>query len=307
MPLRGFIAAFVLGVLSAQAFAADLIGYGEAFDTLYRIDLTTRQATEIGRATPLESQFRYASIEGLTFSPAGVLYAVSDAGAVKTLLTIDRNSGLANAVGVLDLGTDQQLDLGLAFTCDGAMWMSARSGDFWRVNPQQATVTHLGNLGVTLTGLAGRGAALYAAGGQGNNNLYLVNTATATVTLAGSYGSDNYITATSPGFDGAGQLWAVLDYVPPPGSNPVREWSDLAQLNLQGPLTNLGSITPAQPQWSLDLQYIGLRGLAIPAGICAAAASVVATPALSWCGLAGLIALLALAGGTQARRRRQNF
>src|SRR5262245_57771501 len=124
MPLRGFIAALVLGVLSAQARATDPVAFAEAFDTLFSVDLTTQAATRIGRATPVESSFRYANIVGLTFNPAGVLYAVSDAGATKTLLTIDRFTGLATPVGTLDLGTDAQLDLGLAFTCDGKLWMS---------------------------------------------------------------------------------------------------------------------------------------------------------------------------------------
>jgi len=67
-------------------------------------------------------------------------------------------------------------------------------------------------------------------------------------------------------------------------------------------LTNLGTITPSQPKWSGDLFQIGLRGLAIPSAICASP-SVASTPALSWYGLGGLIALLAVLGGTRARRR----
>jgi hypothetical protein len=306
MPLRGFIAAFVLGVFATQAYAADLIGYAEAFDTLYRVDLVTHQASEIGRATPPESPTRYANITGLTFSPGGVLFGISDAGASKTLLRVDRGTGLATALGTLDLGTSQQLDLSLAFTCDGSLWMAARSGDFWRVDAQHATVQHLGNLGVIITGLATGNGKLYAAGGQGNNNLYVVNPNTVTATPVGSYGSDAYITTTSFAFDGAGKIWAVLDYVPPQSdSQPVRAWSDLAQLSPSGSLTNLGSITPAQPADSSDLEYIGLKGLAVPSGICAAAASLAATPTLSWPGLAALIALSTLLGGTTLRKRRQ--
>jgi hypothetical protein len=309
MPLRGFIAALVFAIAGGPAFAADPFGYGEAFDTLYSVDLVTHQASEIGRATPVESGFRYANVEGLTFSPAGTLYAVSDAHAVKTLLTIDRGTGLATAIGTLDLGTDQELDLGLAFTCDGALWMSASTGDLWRVDPQQVTATHIGNLGVTVTGLAARGSVLYAAGGQGNNNLYRVNTTTAQATPVGTYGSNTYITATSPGFDGTGQLWAVLDYVPPQhDSDPVAEWSDLAQLSSAGALNDLGAIMPSLPQWSIDLQYIGLRGLAIPSGICAPAGpAVTATPALSWRGITGLLVLIVLVSGTRLRRSRSNI
>jgi hypothetical protein len=304
MPLRGFIAAFVLGVLATQADAADPIGYAEAFDTLYSVDLVTHQATEIGRATPPESNTRFANISGLTFNPGGALYAVSDAGATKTLLTIDPNTGLATVVGALDLGSTDQLDLGLAFTCDGALWMSAHTGDFWRVNPQTGSVGHVGNLGVTVTGLAASRGKLYAAGGQGNNNLYIVDPNNATATPVGSFDSTKYITTTSFGFDGSGQIWSVLDYVPPQtDTTPVQPWSDLGQISPEGALDILAPITPAQSQSSADLEYIGLKGLAIPSGICAAAVSLTSAPTLSWYGLAILLALLALVGGTRARRR----
>jgi len=303
MPLRGFIAAFVFGVFASQARAADPVAYAEAFDTLYSIDLATHQATEIGRATPLESPTRYANITGLTFNPAGVLYAVSDAGASKTLLTIDRGTGLATVVGTLDLGTSQQLDIGMAFTCDGALWMSARTGDFWRIDAQNATASHVGNLGVTVTGLAANAGKLYGAGSQGDNNLYVIDPAQATATPVGSFGSSKYITTTSFGFDGAGQIWTVLDYVPPENdSTPVQSWSDLGQLSPGGALTIMAPITPAQPQSAADLQYIGLKGLAIPSGICAVAAPLASTPTLPWPALLALLAVLALAGRTRLRR-----
>jgi hypothetical protein len=306
MPLRGFIAAFVLGVFATQVRAADLVGYAEAFDTLYRVDLKAHTATEIGRATPLESSSRYANIAGLTFSPGRMLYGVSDAGATKTLLTIDSETGLATPVGLLNLGSTEQLDLSLAFTCDGSLWMAARSGDFWRVDPQQATAQHLGNLGAVITGLAAHNGELYAAGGQGNNNLYTVDPNAVTATAIGSYGSSAYITTTSLAFDGSGQIWAVLDYVPPQSdSQPVQQWSDLAQLGPSGTLTDLGAITPAQPADLPDLQYIGLKGLAVPSGACAPATSTSSAPALSWPGIAMLIAMCALLGGTTLRQRRQ--
>ena len=303
MPLRGFIAAFALGVFMSQAHAADSIGYAEAFDTLYSVDLSTHQASEIGRATPLDSlNPRWANIVGLTFSPGGVLFAVSDAGAIKTLLRIDATTGLATAVGTLDLGTQSQLDLGLAFTCDGKLWMSAGTGQFWEVDPASAAATPLGNLGVTVTGLAAHGDRVYATGSQGNNVLYSIDTQTAQASAIGSYGSNNFITTASPGFDSAGTLWAVLDYVPPP-SGPSPDWSDLAQIRVDtGELTNLGAITPAQAKWAGDLQQIGLKGLAIPASVCAAP-GLASTPALSWQALLALLLALLLTGGTWLRRR----
>jgi hypothetical protein len=309
MPLRAFLAALVLGVIASQARAAAVVGYGEAFNVLYSIDLTTKTAVQIGGAGTLNGQ-SIANIEGLTFSPGGVLYAASDAGATKTLLTIDRNTGLATAVGTLNLGTANQLDLGLAFTCDGKLWMSSSTGQFWSVDPATANVTALGNLGVKITGLAARGSSLFGAGSQGNNNLYSIDPVKVTATLVGSYQSANFITTTSPGFDPSGQLWAILDYVPPQqGSTSITPWSDLAQLSLAtGALTNVGNITPPAPinmnsPTYQNLYQIGLKGLAIPSGVCAVTANLASTPALSWRGIATLIALIALFGGTRQRRR----
>ena len=309
MPLRAILFALVLGVFASQARASDLVGYGEAFNVLYAVDLTTNTAVQIGGP----GQITYANIEGLTFSPGGTLYAVSDAGPTKTLLTIDQGSGIATAVGTLNLGTNNQLDLALAFTCDGKLWMSASTGQFWSVDPATASATALGNLGVKITGMAARGSLLYAAGSQGNNNLYSIDPVKVTVTLVGSYQSTNYITTISPAFDASGQLWAILDYVPPQQGNAlIADWSDLAKLSVaSGALTNLGNITPPAPVDTnsptyANLYQIGLKGLAIPSGACAAAATTASTPALSTRGIAALIALLLLFGGTRLRRRHPN-
>ena len=306
MPLRAILFALVLGVFASQARASDLVGYGEAFNVLYAVDLTTNTAVQIGGP----GQITYANIEGLTFSPSGTLYAVSDAGPTKTLLTIDQGSGIATAVGTLNLGTNNQLDLALAFTCDGKLWMSASTGQFWSVDPATASATARGNLGVKITGMAARGSLLYAAGSQGNNNLYSIDPVKVTVTLVGSYQSTNYITTISPAFDASGQLWAILDYVPPQQGNAlIADWSDLAKLSVaSGALTNLGNITPPAPVDTnsptyANLYQIGLKGLAIPSGVCAAAATTASTPALSSRGIAALIVLTLLFGGTRLRRR----
>lgn len=305
MPLRALIAAPVLAVACGQVLAADVVGFGEAFDTLYSVDLSTHTAQEIGRATPIESSSRYANIEGLTFSPAGQLFAVSDAGSVKTLLRIDITTGLATPIGSLNLGTVQQLDLGLAFTSDGKLWLSSGPGSFWQVNPADASVTLIGNLGVKVTGLTSRGNVLYGAGSQGNNNFYRIDPATAHASALGAYGSGiNYVTTASPGFDASGKLWVVLDYVPPPpGQSP--QWSDLASGTATGALTNEGAITAAAGRSADDLAFIGLKGLAIvpPAG---GGNQTDPTPALSWLGMASLGLLLLAFAGTHLRRHRPN-
>ena len=215
MPLRTVFIALVLFVCCGGAAAADLVAYSEAFDTLYRVDLSTQQATEIGRATPLNVA-RIANIEGLTFSPGGKMYAASDASSVKQLLRIDPTTGLATEIGSLNLGTTSQLDLGMAFTCDGRLWLSAASTQqLWQVDPNTAAVTLIGNLGAKITGLAARGNTLFGTASQGDNNLYRIDLGNASATLVGAYGTSNDITVASPAFDASGQLRSVLDYVPP--------------------------------------------------------------------------------------------
>lgn len=302
MTLRAYIAALVLAVFCGPVLAADIVGYSEAFDTLFSVDLTTQSAQEIGRATPLGVP-RYSIIDGLTFSPDRKLYGISDAGSAKTLLQIDTNTGLAAPIGLLNLGTSDQLDLGLAFTADGKLWLSAGTGDLWQVNPTNASVTLIGNLGTKITGLTSRGNVLYGAGSQGNNNFYQIDQTKAKATLIGAYGSNiNYVTAASPAFDSTGQLWMILDYVPPPSGIDTAEWSDLARIDPAGALTDLGAITaPAASRSADDLAHIGLRGFAI---VAPTGTALDATPALSWLSMASLTLLLALLAGTRLRRQR---
>jgi hypothetical protein len=306
MPVRAPIAALALAFFSGQILAADIVGYSEAFDTLFRVDLTAHTAQELGPAGYFNGQQRVANVEGLSLSPNGTLYAVSDA--LKVLVQINPENGAASLVGPLNLAgetTSQQLDLGMTFTCDGRLWLSAGNGKFWQVDPSSGATTLIGNLGVKVTGLTSKGNQVYGAGSQGNNNLYLIDTATAQATLIGNYGaSASYVTTASPGFDASGQLWAILDYVPPkPGSTTISEWSDLAKLDpTTGTLTNTGSITGP-----VDLQYIGLKGLAITSPACVIHRPGDATPALSLPGLGLLSTLMLLVAGTRLRRRRQNF
>ncbi|MEP6485550.1 MAG: hypothetical protein ABJB01_13955 [Rudaea sp.] len=309
MPLRALFAALVFAVACARAVAADVVGYSEAFDTLYRVDLTTRTAQEIGRATPLNAP-RLPIIEGLTASPAGTLYAVADAPSAKTLLQINATTGLATTIGTLALtggNVAGELDIGLAFTCDGRLWMSSGTGLLWQVDPGTAAVTFIGNLGVKITGLAALGNVLYGTGSQGNNNLYRIDLSNAATTLVGAYGSNAaYVTTTSAAFDASGQLHAILDYVPPPNDNdPVADWSDLAVIDpASAALSNAGPITASGGSYE-DLFQIGLKGLAFVPSACAAAPPSTATklPSLSaWSMLLLGLLLLVLARGQFSRR-----
>jgi hypothetical protein len=305
MPLRAFIAALVFAVAVTPARAADTLAYSEAFDTLFRVDLTTHTATKIGQATP-PGVTRFANIEGLTLTPAGALYGVSDGNAAKTLLRIDPNTGLATAIGTLNLtggDTSGQLDLGMAATCDGKLWLSSGTGLLWQIDPNTAAATFIGNLGAKITGLAAHGNQIYGAGSQANNNFYSINTSSGAATLVGAYGTSSYITTTSPGFDASGRLWAVLGYVPPQqGQTTFPEWSDLAQLNLgTGALDNTGPIT-GNTEFHDDF-YGNLKGLAIASACTSGVAATPQLPTLSWPALGVLVLLVGGFAAVQFSRR----
>ncbi|MDE1961116.1 MAG: hypothetical protein KGI64_03830 [Xanthomonadaceae bacterium] len=309
MPLRAFLAALVLGVFASQARATDVVGYGEAYNALYSVDLTARTAVLIGGSGLINGQQTPSNITGLTFNPAGILYAVWDAGQVKILVTVNKGTGIVTPVGTFNFNGNTQFDLALAFTSDGSLWMSSSNGQLWQVDPATATATPVANLGIKITGLTAKGMALYGTGGLGNNNFYSIDAANGTATLIGSYGSTaNPISFVSPAFDSSGELWGILDYIPPL-STTYLQWSDLAQISLStGALTDLGSITPPS-SYSVNsptfqnLSYVGIRGLAI-APNAFAGQNIVSTPALSWRAIAALIVLTLLLGGTWLRRRR---
>ena len=318
MPLRAVIASLLLAVFSTSAHAQT--AYAEALDTLYAFDLSTRGASPIGLAgsfggTPL------ANIEGLSYAPNGQLYAVSDT-LLKVLMRIDRGTGTATVIGPLGgssgLGETAQgplnvLDLGLSFTCDGKLWLSSgATGSLWEVDPTTAATTKIGNLGVTITGLTARGNQLFGAGAQNNPNLYLIDTSTAQATAVGTYGSSiNPITTASPGFDSSGQLWSVLDDVPPlPPQTSQPQWSSLAKISASGSMNIVGDIsTPSglkYPNNVTQLPFVGLKGLAItsPCSVAAPAPPPDPAPAVSPIALSLLSVLIALLAGTSRRLRR---
>jgi hypothetical protein len=308
MPLRAYIAALVLFV-SCSVASAGTMALGEALDTLYRIDLESRTAELIGAAgvfagTPI------SSIEGLTYSPDGELFAASDN--LKALVKINSTTGAATYIGSMGLagqGTGQfdALDLSMAFTCDGKLWAaSGSSGKFWSVDPGSGAATYVGNLGVSITGLVTHKGLLYGAGGRTTPNLYLVDPKTAHVTEIGNYGAGiGWITVVSPGFDSAGNLWAVLDNDPPgPGVETLPLWNDLGQITSGGALTNLGNITGP-----VGLQKLGIIGLAFGTPVCSAVvdpALMTPTPTVSPSFKIALIVLVILLTALSLRRRRFN-
>ena len=90
--------------------------------------------------------------------------------------------------------------------------------------------------------------------------------------------------------------------MPPPSGSQVAQWSDFAQVvPASGALTDVGPIT-ASGNSVTDLEFIGMKGLAIVPSACAAQTTV-SLPALSWSSLLLLMTLLMLVAHRQFSRR----
>ena len=301
MSLRSHIAtAALLTLLGSANCWAEPLGVIAAFDGVYRVDLATRQATEIGLTGQYASQL--IAVEGMAYSPDGTLYGVADN--LKSLFRIDPNNGAASFVGPMGLSGEGQfsnLDTAFAITADGRAWLaSAVVGKLWRIDLGTGTASLVGDLGFKVSGLAARGNELFAAGCRGDEGLYRVDLDTGAARLIGGFKKEiPYAPTISIGFDAQNQLWAVINYNPPQtNSGTFASWSDLARVNVEaGTIALTGSLTGPE-----SLRTIPVRGLSIAAPTAVAATS---DPVPAGGPIAiGLLALgLGIVGGLRLRRR----
>lgn len=270
-PLWGWLAASLMALLSHEA-VADPIGYVSTFSDLYRVDLATGAATRVGA-------IGFNDVDGLAFAPGGQLYGVADqtaasgSGLSDFLIRIDVATGAGTLVGPLsglaNRGPNGSLDYGLAFTCDGRLWLSSDStGVLWEVTPGSGQVREVASTGVPLSGLAARGSELIGVGvrqGFGDaaqQATYRIDTQTGNTVRIGSLASGDTLSGAGADFDLGGALWATLDSQPPDFNRATR----VARVDLTtGAATVVASLSGIQDNLSA-------RGLAIaPPAACAVA------------------------------------
>lgn len=248
-PCQALAAAALFSLASVAA--ADPVGYASAFPTadgdtldalLYRLDLGTGEATRLG-------PIGYVDVEGLAMNRDGALYAVSDAGLPSegiqgganrdSLLLLDRTTGAATRVGPLGLSDagvgDNALDYGLAFTCNGRLWLSAdTTGQLWEVDVDTGAAREVGNMDVPITGLAAWGDLLFGISVYPDMQLYLIDTNTAQVQARGPLSLPFDFYDAGLDFDETGGLWATIDYLSPPGGDlPPADRNDVAEIDPQ--------------------------------------------------------------------------
>ena len=271
--MRPLLARLTAGLMALLPLAAgaDPVGYATGDNQLYRLDLGTGQATRVGAIGVVD-------VEGLALSRDGVLFGVADAGTglpgsalTDLLVRIDTNTGTGTVVGPLGLmgqgtGTFFDLDYGLAFTCDGRLWLSSdTTSRLWEVDRFSGATSYIGELGARISGLAGRGHDLFGVSVAGDENLYRIDTETAQTTVVGSLAMPNPLYDAGLDFDAAGRLWATLDYLSPPqGIPPLR--NDIARLD---PATGQRLETRTVTGAGTDIGTVQMEGLALaPVAAC---------------------------------------
>lgn len=263
--------AAVAALLPLSASAAP-IAYAVGFSDLYRIDLATGQANKIG-------PIGFNDVEGLAFAPDGSLYAVADAtmaiggnnsATTDFLLRINTSTGAGSLVGQLpglqQPSPNDQLDYGLAFTCDGRLWLSSdTSTQLWEVNPANAAVALVGSMGAPISGLAANGQGLFGVSTEPGGALYRINTGNASVQRVGSLELADRMYDAGADFDGNGRLWTTIDYFSPPtGLPPLR--NDVAQVD---PATGQRLATLTISGAGTGIDTVQMEGLAIaPTAAC---------------------------------------
>lgn len=278
----------------AYAAAPDFGSIGDAQHKLLRIDLITGSTTTVGR-------MGYFEVEGLAFAPEGTLYGVTDT-QEHTLVTIDTLTGRASAVGgrndnlgISGQGSGQfdSFDLGLTFSCDGRLWLSSEiTGQFWQVNRNTGEATLVGNLGANISGLAATANGVFGISPTTGQGFYKINLETGRAERIGGLGNISPFVDAGMDADSTGNIWAVLDYNPPPDSRPE-------DFNRQSDLVHIDPVTAVAAYISKTLPEV--EGLAIsPVANCAVPSPGVAMaspiPALSGQNLLLLIATLLLTG-----------
>jgi hypothetical protein len=286
-------------LLLAAAAGAGEIGYsvqsdatGQAGDHLFRIDLATGGATDLGATG-------YQDVESLALAPGcGALYGVDDV--TDRLLICDKEKGGCKAVG--SLGVDVT-DTGLAFADDGNLYMSTDApknpSRLFRLDPATGHATAVGSQGQEVTGLGGTfsrpscRSGLFGLGGDGRNNLVCLDT---TSGEARQLGPLRNVSLNDGGLDfGSDDVLYGLADAP---RQPTRVITlDLAT----GAATVLATVRINGREAG------GFEGLAIEGGACSpsrppTAARQVNAPALGPLGLAALTVALAVAGLAALRR-----
>lgn len=196
--------------VQAETYAYSVKETATSSDILYKIDLSTGDATAIGNGVG------FKEADGLSFNPiTGYLYAVNDYAAIGNLYTIDISTGVGSLVGSLGLSAVGDpgfaIDMyGQAFMIDNNNPASLPTPDkLYSVNLSTGEASLIGQTGIqNIDSLEFFGSTLYGIS-LNTDSLYTINVNTGSASLVGGLGFDIWQN-TGLASDGT-NLWAIDD------------------------------------------------------------------------------------------------
>lgn len=229
--------------------AADPAADG-SHDNLWRVDLATGMADNIGPVNLPTAANPQSDIEGLALRTSSQLYGVDDA--TDSLVIFALATGGAQPVrrprDNLELNLQGgALDPGLAFDCDGNLLMSSATRQtLYRLDRQSGQATVIGGegrLGARIGDISVRGEEVFGIGIDGDEGLYRIDAQSGQAQRIGGLGVGLRLVNVGADFDASGTLWAVGHVVDSSGqpqpSRIFRVDRETGQATL-GPTTRVG-------------------------------------------------------------------
>ncbi len=251
----------------------------------------------------------FADVEGMALDSKGRLFAVSDL--AETLLRVDITTGAAAPIGPLfglglrgqGAGPFNQLDFGLSFTCDGRLWLSSDAvKKLWEIDTFTGVAMLVGDTGVKISALAGYDNDLYGLGVDEDEGLYQIDRETGAATLIGRTGLPYSFYDAGMDFDAEGNLWATLDFNPPPsGRNQDFRVSEIVQIDRETGLA--GPPVLVQGASTIEVESLALAPTICVEGVPPVDPEPIIVDTLDQRLLALLAAVMLAIGMVAARRR----
>lgn len=271
--LRACLVACALSGAFAAAASAQPYGYivnaadpaeDGSHDNLWRVDLASGFADNIGPVNLPTSANPQSDIEGLALRTSSQLYGVDDA--TDSLVIFALTTGGAQPVrrprDNLELNLQGgALDPGLAFDCSGDLLMSsATRRTLYRLDRQSGQATVIGGegrLGARIGDISVRGDEVFGIGIDGDEGLYRIDAASGQAERIGGLGVDLRLTNVGIDFDASGNLWAVghvLDSQGQPQPSRIFRVDRSSGQATLGPTTRVGvkSLAIRPPRCAID-------------------------------------------------------
>ena len=181
-------------------------------DSLFEVDLATGDVNLIGK---LQNQLE--DVEGLAMASDGRLYAADDA--TDTVFVLSRTNASAalfsTGVSNLAIGGNPNGDYGLAFGCQGQLYMSSDTNQTLYTVDLDSGVAKVmganGGLNTPISGIAVSADGVFGLGALGAQSLFRIDPDAGTATEIGPLGLNFDFEDAGLAFDADGTLWGVAD------------------------------------------------------------------------------------------------